>query len=49
MNSADGKNSFMIPSRDGKYAAETLKSSDTLIFNWDSTDSSITNYKVMDL
>jgi hypothetical protein len=44
MNSVDGKNSFLIPSRDGKYAADTLKSSDTLIFNWDSTDTSITNY-----
>ena len=49
MDSQDAKHSFMIPSRDGKYAADTLKPEDTVIFNWDSTDASITTYRVMDL
>jgi phage gp45-like len=49
MDSQDGKHSFMIPSRDGKYAADTLKAEDTVIFNWDSADASITTYRVMDL
>ena len=37
MDSGDAQHSFMIPSKNGKYRAETLKSSDTIIFNWDST------------